>query len=165
MKSGLLILVSAPSGAGKTSLVDAALKVDRNLVVSVSHTTRPRRETESDGINYHFTAVDRFDAMVAAGEFLEHATVFGNQYGTSKSEVASKRERGQDVILEIDWQGAEQVRTLIPDALSIFILPPSKGSALSSWRARPSLQEPRALRRWVSPRLTSSWPTTLRRRM
>jgi guanylate kinase len=126
MSEGLLVLVSAPSGAGKTSLVAAMLARDDNLVVSVSHTTRAMRNGETDGVNYHFVTPAQFTSMVNAREFLEHATVFGNQYGTAKSEVAAKRQAGHDVILEIDWQGAEQVRALIPDAVSVFILPPSK---------------------------------------
>ncbi len=123
--SGRLILISAPSGAGKTSLVAAALKADPILIASVSHTTRPQRSQEQDGVNYHFTNTANFEAMVAADEFLEHAVVFGNQYGTAKPAVDAQLAAGRDVILEIDWQGAAQVRTIAPDALSIFILPPS----------------------------------------
>lgn len=122
---GLLLIVSAPSGAGKTSLVAALLKQDPNLVVSVSHTTRGRRPREQDGINYHFVDPERFAAMVAAGEFLEHAEVFGNHYGTSSRAVDAEREAGRDVVLEIDFQGAAQVRARYPDAASVFILPPS----------------------------------------
>jgi guanylate kinase len=122
---GQLILVSAPSGAGKTSLVSAALESDPQLVVAVSHTTREPRIGEEDGVNYHFVDHDKFGQMITGKEFLEHAEVFDNRYGTSRSEVSGKRENGQDVILEIDWQGAAQVRALMPDAISIFILPPS----------------------------------------
>ncbi len=122
---GLLLIVSAPSGAGKTSLVEALLQGDPNLVVSVSHTTRGRRPRERDGINYHFVDAERFAAMVAAGEFLEHAEVFGNHYGTSSRAVDAEREAGRDVVLEIDFQGAAQVRARYPDAASVFILPPS----------------------------------------
>lgn len=125
MTQGQLILVSAPSGAGKTSLVAAALENDPQLVVAVSHTTRPPRVGEQDGINYHFVDDEKFAQMIAGEEFLEHAEVFDNRYGTSRSEVSGKRENSQDVILEIDWQGAAQVRALMPDAVSIFILPPS----------------------------------------
>ena len=125
MKSGQLILVSAPSGAGKTSLVKAALEQDDQLVVSVSHTTRNKRSTETDGVNYYFVDAEAFDAMVAADAFLEHARVFGQQYGTSKAEVERLTQQGKDVILEIDWQGADQVRAAMPDAVAIFILPPS----------------------------------------
>lgn len=126
MKQGLLILLSAPSGAGKTSLVEAALQRDDNLVVSVSHTTRPKRPLEEDGLNYHFVPTDAFQEMVSAGLFLEHALVFGNHYGTSASSVQALRDQGRDVILEIDWQGASQVKELIEGALSIFVLPPSE---------------------------------------
>ncbi|NOX49401.1 MAG: guanylate kinase [Gammaproteobacteria bacterium] len=125
MRKGLLVLLSAPSGTGKTSLVDAALAADPRLVVSTSHTTRQQRSNESDGVNYFFVDKALFAKMAAKGDFLEYATVFGNQYGTAKSAVRTLRENGQDVILEIDWQGAAQVNQLIPDALSIFILPPS----------------------------------------
>jgi len=125
MNAGALILVSAPSGAGKTSLVNAALKADSKLVVSVSHTTRNKRATEIDGTNYHFVNAKQFDAMVVAGEFLEHAQVFKHQYGTARAQVNSLREQGLDVVLEIDWQGADQVRQQQPEAISIFVLPPS----------------------------------------
>jgi len=122
---GLLLIVSAPSGAGKTSLVAALLERDKNLTVSVSHTTRSRRPREQDGVNYHFVDPTRFTAMVRAGDFLEHAEVFGNQYGTSAAAVDAERSRGRDVILEIDFQGAAQVRARYPDAVSVFVLPPS----------------------------------------
>ena len=125
MQTGSLFLVSAPSGAGKTSLVNAALEADSQLVVSVSHTTRLARGGEVDGENYFFVSDDQFVQMIDEGKFLEHANVFGKQYGTSKAEVAAKRALGQDVILEIDWQGAQQVREAIPDAISVFVLPPS----------------------------------------
>ena len=125
MQTGSLFLVSAPSGAGKTSLVNAALEADSQLVVSVSHTTRPARGGEVNGENYFFVSDDQFVQMIDEGKFLEHANVFGKQYGTSKAEVAAKRALGQDVILEIDWQGAQQVREAIPDAISVFVLPPS----------------------------------------
>ena len=125
MIEGLLILVSAPSGAGKTSLVSAALERDPQLVAAVSHTTREPRDGEQNGVNYHFVNHAKFGQMIAGGEFLEHAAVFDNRYGTSRGEVSGKRENGQDVILEIDWQGAAQVRAIMPDVVSIFILPPS----------------------------------------
>ena len=119
-------MVSAPSGAGKTSLVSAALESDKQLVVAVSHTTREPRVGEQDGVNYHFVDHTKFGQMIADNEFLEHAEVFDNHYGTSSSEVSGKRENGQDVILEIDWQGAAQVRRIMPETRSIFILPPSR---------------------------------------
>jgi len=123
---GIVFIISAPSGAGKTSLVKALLERDSTLKVSVSHTTRPRRSKEVNGVNYHFVAAEEFRALIERGEFLEHADVFGNQYGTARSSVASCFATGSDVILEIDWQGAAQVRVSHPDAISIFILPPSK---------------------------------------
>ena len=122
--TGQLLLVSAPSGAGKTSLVEAALKRDDKLRASISHTTRSMRPGEKDGVNYHFVSPETFAAMVAADKFLEHATVFGNAYGTSLEEVDDQLDAGVDVVLEIDWQGANQVRKLRPEAVSIFILPP-----------------------------------------
>lgn len=128
MSEGLLILVSAPSGAGKTSLVGATLKADSHLVVSVSHTTRPQRSGEEDGINYHFVSHNEFDKMIEKNAFLEHALVFGNQYGTSAAAVSALRQQGRDVVLEIDWQGAEQIMGKYPDALSIFILPPDEAT-------------------------------------
>ncbi len=126
MNKGLLILVSAPSGAGKTSLVNAALEKDENLIVSISHTTRSQRPGEEDGVQYHFVDKTTFADMRSTGDFLEHAEVFDNYYGTAKSHVEGLQATGRDVVLEIDWQGADQVRTLVPDVLSIFILPPSE---------------------------------------
>ena len=125
MQTGNLFLVSAPSGAGKTSIVNAALAADSDTTVSVSHTTRPARGGEVDGDNYFFVGDDEFTQMIENGEFLEHANVFGKRYGTSKAEVERKRSAGKNVILEIDWQGAQQVREVLPEATSIFILPPS----------------------------------------
>lgn len=122
---GSLFVIAAPSGAGKTSLVKALLDRLDNIGVSVSHTTRAQRPGEVDGVNYFFTDRARFQALVEAGEFLEQAEVFGNLYGTSRSWVANALQQGRDVILEIDWQGAQQVRRLMPDAIGIFILPPS----------------------------------------
>ena len=124
--SGLLYIVSAPSGAGKTSLVSKLIEQDSRIVVSVSTTTRDKRPGEEDGVNYHFTSVEEFNEKIAQGDFLEHAKVFDNFYGTSKSSVETQLEARRDVILEIDWQGAQQVRKLMPDAISIFILPPSR---------------------------------------
>ncbi|WP_250656451.1 guanylate kinase [Alkalimarinus coralli] len=123
---GTLYIVSAPSGAGKTSLVKALTDSDSDVLVSVSHTTRAMRPGEEDGVNYNFVNQEQFLDMVANSDFLEHAEVFGNYYGTSQSWVESTLRAGRDVILEIDWQGAQQVRRLMPEALSIFIVPPSK---------------------------------------
>ncbi len=125
MTKGTLYVISAASGAGKTSLVNAVLEQVDDLVVSVSHTTRAFREGEVDGVNYHFVDKSTFEAMVEAGEFLEHATVFGNMYGTSQQHIQQQLQNGMDVILEIDWQGARQIRQLMPDCRSIYIVPPS----------------------------------------
>ncbi|TGN38317.1 guanylate kinase [Marinobacter confluentis] len=124
-EQGTLYVISAPSGAGKTSLVAEMLKADEKLGVSVSHTTRPMRAGEQDGVNYHFVSRADFEAMINRGDFLEHADVFGNYYGTSQVWVRETLAQGQDVILEIDWQGAEQVRRQMPDCVGIFIVPPS----------------------------------------
>ncbi|MDI9776980.1 guanylate kinase [Pseudomonas sp.] len=124
--SGTLYIVSAPSGAGKTSLVTALIKADPRVSVSVSHTTRAKRPGEEHGVNYHFVSHDEFKALIAKGDFLEHAEVFGNFYGTSRSALQEVLDRGNDLILEIDWQGAQQVRKLMPEARSVFILPPSR---------------------------------------
>jgi guanylate kinase len=123
---GTLYTISAPSGAGKTSLVAELLKRTSQLSVSVSHTTRPMRPGEVDGVNYHFVSHSKFEQMLAEAAFLEHAQVFDNFYGTSQQWVESELGRGEDVILEIDWQGAQQVRHLMPQTVAIFILPPSK---------------------------------------
>ena len=123
--TGTLYIVSAPSGAGKTSLVKALIDSMAQVRVSVSHTTRAMRPGEVDGVNYHFTAREDFVEMLKQGDFLEHAEVFGNLYGTSHSWVKQTLAKGYDLILEIDWQGAQQVRKLVPDAKSIFILPPT----------------------------------------
>ncbi|KIY41655.1 guanylate kinase [Pseudomonas sp. 10-1B] len=124
--SGTLYIVSAPSGAGKTSLVSALTKDDQQIRVSVSHTTRAMRPGEQHGVNYHFVVHEEFKALIAQGDFLEHAEVFGNFYGTSRSALQQTLDQGYDLILEIDWQGAQQVRQLMPEALSVFILPPSQ---------------------------------------
>jgi guanylate kinase len=121
-----LFVISAPSGAGKTSLVKALLQRLPDLAVSTSHTTRPARPNERDGREYYFVDNPAFDRLVAAGAFLEHARVFDNQYGTSRRQLEEKLAAGRDVILEIDWQGARQVRAALPDCRSIFILPPSR---------------------------------------
>ncbi len=126
MTVGTLYIVSAPSGAGKTSLVNQLSASISDVAVSISHTTRPPRPGEQDGDHYHFTSPTVFEAMIAEGAFLEYAEVFGNYYGTSRVETEAKLAAGLDLILEIDWQGARQVRRLLPDSLSIFILPPSR---------------------------------------
>jgi guanylate kinase len=136
MSQGLLLIVSAPSGAGKTSLVGALLERDHRLTMSVSHTTRNRRLREQDGVNYHFVTRETFLGMVEQGEFLEHAEVFGHLYGTSSASVATERARGRDVILEIDYQGARQIRVRHPDAISIFILPPSRATLAQRLESR-----------------------------
>ena len=123
--TGTLYIVSAPSGAGKTSLVKALIDIMAQVRVSVSHTTRMIRPGEVDGVNYHFTQRDSFIKMLEQGDFLEHAEVFGNMYGTSQTWVKDTLAQGYDLILEIDWQGAQQVRKLMPEAKSIFILPPT----------------------------------------
>lgn len=125
MAKGKLIIVSAPSGAGKTSLVAALVADDDSLCVSVSHTTRPKRPKEEDGVNYHFTDEQTFLNMLQDGDFLESAEVYGHRYGTSQKWVNEQLEKGLDVVLEIDWQGAAQVRNLYPESCYIFILPPS----------------------------------------
>lgn len=127
---GTLFTISAPSGAGKTSLVKALIDGLDAIQVSVSHTTRAKRPGEIDGANYHFVDVPSFEGMLAEGAFLEHARVFGNFYGTARSWVEDTLSRGVDVILEIDWQGASQIRQLLPDTVGIFILPPSRQTLL-----------------------------------
>ena len=124
-KAGTLYIVSAPSGAGKTTLVGALLKNMPDIKASISHTTRPMRPGEKEGINYHFVSEEMFLSLVNKEAFLEHAQVFNHFYGTSKEWVEKTLSEGIDVILEIDWQGAEQIRDLIPESKSIFILPPS----------------------------------------
>jgi guanylate kinase len=122
--NGNLFVISAPSGTGKTSLVKALLKKMSNITMSTSHTTRPAREGEVDGKDYYFTKKDDFESMIKNGDFLEYANVFDNYYGTSQQSVNKHLEAGEDVILEIDWQGAQAVRALV-HPISIFILPPS----------------------------------------
>lgn len=122
---GALYIISAPSGAGKTSLVSQLIEQDDRIKVSVSTTTRAMRPGEQEGVNYHFVSIESFESKVNEGDFLEHAKVFDNYYGTAKSSVMAQLDDGYDVILEIDWQGAQQIRKLIPHAHSIFILPPS----------------------------------------
>lgn len=124
--SGLLFVVSAASGTGKTSLVKALLERVNNLHVSVSHTTRGQRPGELDGVHYHFSTKEDFLNLVNEGGFIEYAEVFGNYYGTAQATVKEQLTKGHDVLLEIDWQGAQQVRRLFPESKQIFILPPSQ---------------------------------------
>jgi guanylate kinase len=125
-KRGSLFVIAAPSGAGKTSLVKAVLDRDPSLRVSVSHTTRKQRPSEVPGRDYYFVSVEEFQRLCKAGEFLEHAQVFDNFYGTGRAQVEALRAAGHDVILEIDWQGARQVRAAQADCKTVFILPPSR---------------------------------------
>lgn len=125
MASGHLFVICAPSGAGKTSLVNALLEREPDIELSISYTTRAPRASETDGRNYHFVSREQFVEMIGRGEFLESAEVHGNLYGTSQAWIGARRAEGKDIVLEIDWQGATQVRRLIPDAVGVFILPPS----------------------------------------
>ncbi|GAA0414911.1 guanylate kinase [Cocleimonas flava] len=136
MSTGTLYIISAPSGAGKTSLITKLLETLEGAEMAVSHTTRKAREGEIDGKHYHFIDADTFLNGVHNGDFLEHANVFGNHYGTAKKSVDEILNKGVDVILEIDWQGAQQVRDLMPGCLSIFILPPSKEELEKRLRGR-----------------------------
>jgi guanylate kinase len=133
---GLLFIIAAPSGAGKSSLVNAVLADDPQLVLSISYTTRAARAGERDGREYHFVDQATFQRMLEAGEFLESAEVHGNRYATSQKQIADVRARGGDIVLEIDWQGAQQVRRIFPDAVGIFILPPSRLELERRLRAR-----------------------------
>jgi guanylate kinase len=135
-KRGHLFLVTAPSGAGKTSLVRALLKDHPNIRFSISYTTRKQRPNEKDAHDYHFVDKAEFQRMVAAGEFLEHAQVFDNYYGTSRKTVEAEMAAGRDILLEIDWQGAAQVRLLMPEAVSVFVLPPSRAELERRLRTR-----------------------------
>jgi len=125
METGKLYMITAPSGAGKTSLVKTLVNQNDNLCVSISHTTRPPRNSELDGVNYHFIKNNEFMEMLSQGQFLESANVYGHYYGTSRTWVDEQLESGNNVILEIDWQGARQVRDLLSNVCSIYILPPS----------------------------------------
>jgi guanylate kinase len=134
--TGILFTVTAASGAGKTSLVRALLESDNQLRKSVSYTTRPARPGEEDGRHYNFVSQQKFADMLKQREFLEHAEVHGNHYGTSKSWIERAMQGGHDILLEIDWQGAQQVRTIFPQAIGIFILPPSLASLEERLKAR-----------------------------
>ncbi len=133
---GTLYTISAPSGAGKTSLVNALVKDANDVLVSVSHTTRKIRPGEVDGVNYHFVPLAEFNDMLAKNAFLEYAEVFGNWYGTSRAWVDGQLLNGHDVILEIDWQGAQQIKQIVPECVSVFILPPSKATLLDRLKSR-----------------------------
>jgi guanylate kinase len=146
MKRGRLYVISAPSGAGKTSLVKALLASEPRLCLSISHTTRTRRPTEVEGREYHFVSKPQFAELVKRGEFLEHAQVFDNHYGTSRAFVESQLAQGRDVVLEIDWQGAQQVRRAMSDCVSIFVLPPARQS-LAERLARRATDTPEVIRR------------------
>jgi guanylate kinase len=140
--SGKLFVITAPSGAGKTSLIDAVMREDPTLKISVSYTTRAPRPGETDGVDYHFVKREAFDAMQRRGEFLESAEVHGNHYGTSRKVILDAVARGDDLILEIDWQGAQQVRRLYPNCVGIFILPPSIDELERRMRSRGKDSEP-----------------------
>ena len=131
-----LFIIAAPSGCGKTSLVKALLGNSKNLAVSVSHTTRKPRKGEIDGENYHFVSNETFEKMISNNDFLEYAEVFGNMYGTAKNNIYEKLDSDISIILEIDWQGARQVRQNMPEVISIFILPPSKNVLLERLTSR-----------------------------
>jgi len=136
-RRGLMLVLSSPSGAGKTTMTRRLLNADSNVVMSVSATTRPKRPNEVDGKDYIFVSPDKFTQMCDAGEFLEHATVFGNQYGTPKAAVETALAGGRDVLFDIDWQGAAQLRDRArPDLVDVFILPPSKMDLASRLRTR-----------------------------
>ena len=135
-RRGRLFVIAAPSGAGKTSLVRALMEREPGLRFSISYTTRPQRPAELHGRDYFFVSPDEFERMAAAGEFLEHARVFDNRYGTARRQVDEWLAAGQDLILEIDWQGARQVRAALPECVSVFILPPSLGELERRLRGR-----------------------------
>ena len=134
--SGRLFVITAPSGAGKTSLIDAVMREDPSLRISVSYTTRAPRPGEKNGVDYHFVDEPTFLAMRGRGEFLENAEVHGNRYGTARQVILDAVSRGEHLILEIDWQGAQQVRQLYPECVGIFILPPSVEELERRMRAR-----------------------------
>jgi len=150
--NGALFIVSSPSGGGKTSLVKALLDAEPEVRLSVSYTTRPVRPGEVDGRDYHFVALPVFERMLEAGEFLESAVIYGNRYGTSRKWIERERAEGHDVLLEIDWQGAQQVRRLMRQVVSIFILPPSPAVLESRLRGRGQDSEEVVARRLAAAR-------------
>ena len=151
-KQGKLFVITAPSGAGKTSLIEAVMRDDPTLKISVSYTTRAPRKGEKDAVDYHFVDEKTFRAMQSQGEFLESAEVHGNHYGTAKQVILDAVKRGDDLILEIDWQGAQQVRALYPDAVGIFILPPSIDELERRMRSRAQDSDPVIRRRLENAR-------------
>ncbi len=150
--AGTLYIVAAPSGAGKTSLTRALLEREPNLELSISYTSRPPRPNEIDGVHYHFVSRAEFEAMVERGEFFEHAVVHGDLKGTARAPVQKTLAQGKDVLLEIDWQGAEQVRKKQQGTVSIFILPPSRAELERRLRSRASDSEETILRRLADVR-------------
>ena len=149
---GNLFIVAAPSGAGKSSLVNAVMAGDANLSLSVSYTTRAPRPGEQNGREYHFVDTAAFSAMLERGEFLESAEVHGNHYATSQTWIADARASGRDIVLEIDWQGAQQVRRIFPEAVSLFILPPTMAELERRLRSRGKDSEDVIRRRLVNAR-------------
>ncbi|MEO8160157.1 MAG: guanylate kinase [Arenimonas sp.] len=149
---GQLFIVAAPSGAGKSSLVNAVLARTAGICLSISYTSRGARPGERHAQHYHFVGKDEFERMVAAGDFFEHALVHGDYKGTARQSVEPQLAGGQDVLLEIDWQGARQVRKLVPDALSVFILPPSREALESRMRSRGQDSEATIARRLAAAR-------------
>ena len=150
--SGTLYLVAAPSGAGKTSLTRALLACESDIELSVSYTSRAPRAGEVDGVHYHFVSRSEFEAMIARGEFFEHAVVHGDLKGTGRAPVAQALAKGRDVLLEIDWQGARQVRERMPTCMSVFILPPSREELERRLRTRASDSEEAIRRRLADAR-------------
>lgn len=149
---GTLYIVSAPSGAGKSSLVRATLARDANIALSVSFTSRAARPGERDGEHYHFVSAEKFEQMIAAGDFFEHALVHGDWKGTAKQSVMPQLATGRDVLLEIDWQGARQVREMVPNTVSLFILPPSRKALEERMRKRGQDSEATIQRRLAAAR-------------
>lgn len=147
-RRGLLLVLSSPSGAGKSTIATTLLDSEDNLVLSVSATTRPKRPGEEDGTHYHFTDADSFADMVERSELLEHALVFGHRYGTPRAPVEAALERGQDILFDVDWQGAQQLRDRMPaDLVQVFILPPSAAELHDRLRSRASDSEDVVLHR------------------
>jgi guanylate kinase len=158
LRRGRLFVIAAPSGTGKTSLVKALMREVPTLALSISFTTRNRRPTEQDGRDYHFVSREQFAEMEKRGAFLEHAVVFDNCYATGREQVESALAHGQDLILEIDWQGAAQVRKALPECISIFILPPARAALAERLRGR-ATDSPEVIRRRLQDSVTelSHW--------